>query len=121
MRKTPLIPALLAVLLLLFLAVASGPTRSAPASPAAVQKYTVRVGPEGYTPSTLTLKAGVPAEITFLRNKPGGCVGQVVFPDLKLTRDLPLNTPVKVAFTPRKGTMTYTCGMGMMKGSIVAR
>ena len=91
------------------------------AGPAAVQTATVKVGPAGYTPSTLTLKAGVPAEITFLRTEPGGCVEQVLLPELGVARDLPLNLPVKVTFTPRKGTLTFTCGMKMVRGTILVR
>ncbi len=91
------------------------------AGPAAVQRATVKVGPAGYTPSTLTLQAGVPAEITFLRTEPGGCVDRVLLPELGLARDLPLNRSVKVAFTPRKGTLSFTCGMNMVRGTILVR
>ncbi len=91
------------------------------AGPAAIQTATVKVGPDGYTPSVLTLQAGVPAEVTFLRTEPGGCVDRVLLPELGVARDLPLNQPVKVAFTPHKGTLTFTCGMKMVKGTIHVR
>lgn len=85
---------------------------------AAKQTALVRVGAGGYTPATVTLKPGIPAEITFLREAEGGCMGELLIPQLGLKKKLPLNQPVKVAFTPAKGRLDFSCGMEMVHGTI---
>jgi plastocyanin domain-containing protein len=98
--------------------------KPAPAKPkmAAVQKATVTVTESGYTPSTLNFKAGVPAQVTFVRKSDKTCGTEVLLPDYKIQKALPLNKPVVVAFTPKKaGTYTFTCGMKMFKGSVIVK
>jgi len=88
----------------------------------AVQKAQVAVTQKGYQPASLMLRAGVPARITFTRKTDATCATEVVFPDDKVTKPLPLNKPVVVAFTPKKkGTYAFTCGMKMFKGKVVVR
>jgi plastocyanin domain-containing protein len=44
----------------------------------------------------------------------------VVFPDLKLEKPLPLNTPVSIEVpTGQARTLTFQCGMGMYKSAVV--
>ena len=51
-----------------------------------------------------------------------GCGQQLVFPDLDIRRDLPLNEPVAVDITmPASGRVAFTCGMAMYQGSVVAQ
>lgn len=102
--------------LILLAAALAGPAVSAPA---AIQSATVKVSGSGYTPTSLTLKPGVPAEITFVRETEGGCVGELLVPELGIRKSLPLKQPVKIAFTPTKGKLTFTCGMKMVKGTIL--
>jgi plastocyanin domain-containing protein len=45
----------------------------------------------------------------------------VVFPSLAITRALPLNQRVVIELTPPKGELTFTCGMKMLRGTLVAR
>jgi plastocyanin domain-containing protein len=59
--------------------------------------------------------------LVFTRTADDGCGAQLVFPSLNIRRDLPLNEPVEVAFTPTVGTTAFTCGMSMLRGSVVAR
>lgn len=87
-----------------------------------VQEATVVVGEAGFEPASLTLRAGVPARVTFLRTTDTTCATEVVFPSLELKRALPLNEPVVVAFTPpASGEIAFACGMNMIKGSVVVR
>ena len=95
---------------------------AAPPKRAAVQTATVELTDDGYTPAGLHLKAGVPARVTFVRRVAETCGTEVVLPDFGIRRDLPLDEPVVVEFTPAKaGTYTITCGMNMLRGSIVVR
>ena len=88
----------------------------------AAQKATVKVTDKGYEPSRLNLKAGVPAQVTFLRTSDQTCGTEVLLPDYKIQKDLPLNKPVMISFTPKKaGTFAFTCGMKMIKGSVVVK
>jgi RND family efflux transporter MFP subunit len=82
---------------------------------------TVEVSSKGYTPSEVTLRAGAPATLTFLRIDEQNCGGELLMPDYGIRKALPLNKPITVRFTPRKGRFEFTCGMKMMRGSVVAR
>ncbi len=89
---------------------------------AAVQTARVLVTEKGYQPASLTLKNGVPARVTFVRTTDATCATSVLLPDYKVTKALPLNKPVVVAFTPKKsGTYAFTCGMKMFKGKVVVK
>src|SRR5258705_13523337 len=88
----------------------------------AVQKVTIALTEKGYEPSSLKLRRGVPAQLTFIRKVSATCGTQIVISDYDIKRALPLNEPVRVEFTPKKsGTFTFTCGMGMLRGSLIVR
>jgi hypothetical protein len=80
---------------------------------------TVRVTEQGFEPATLRLQAGAPARVTFIRTTEKTCGTDVVVPSLKVKRALPLNEPVTIEFTPKKGEITFACGMNMLRGTIV--
>jgi plastocyanin domain-containing protein len=81
----------------------------------------VTVDGDGYHPGSLEVAAGRPLTITFERTTDQTCGHEVVFPSLGIRRELPLREPVDVQLTPTSGTIAFTCGMGMYRGSIVAR
>ena len=90
--------------------------------PAKMQTATVVVGTQGYEPATLNLRAGIPAQITFLRTTDATCGTEVVFPSMNIRRTLPLNTPVVVEFTPAKADqIAFVCGMNMLHGTVVVQ
>ncbi|APR87390.1 Lead, cadmium, zinc and mercury transporting ATPase [Minicystis rosea] len=83
------------------------------------RRIDVAVTAEGYTPSTIEAKKGESLVLRFTRTTKGECLAQVVFPDQKITKDLPLNTPVEVAIKADKaGKIPFQCGMNMVRGSI---
>ncbi len=87
-----------------------------------VQTIKISVSAQGFSLPNITLKAGVPARLIFTRIAAEGCGTEVVFPDLKIRKALPLNQPVAVEFTPQSGkTLSFACGMDMMKGQVVVR
>lgn len=95
---------------------ASGPAPAGPAS----GTIDVKADENGFTPSTITLKKGEAATLRFKRTTDETCADKVVFPDLKLTKDLPLNQPVEVAIdTKEPKTLGFECGMGMYKSKVV--
>ena len=87
---------------------------------AAVQIVSVDVTEKGFSFSAAPVKAGVPVRMTFTRKTNATCATAVAIPDHGIKRDLPLNTPVTVEFTPRKD-VTYQCGMGMLSGTLTVR
>ncbi len=83
--------------------------------------FKVTVADHGYEPGELMIPANQPSEIIFTRTSKSACGEKVVFPDLKLEKELPLNTPVSVNVTVTKDKpIRFACGMDMMRGSIVA-
>lgn len=87
-----------------------------------VQTARVELNQNGYQPSSLKLKRNVPAQITFVRRVEATCATEVVFPDYGIRRELPLNQPVVVSFTPsKKGEFTFACGMNMVRGRLIVQ
>ena len=81
----------------------------------------VTVDGEGYHPDEIKAPAGKPARVTFTRVSDKGCGEKLVFPELKIEKDLPLNVAVPVELTmPSSGKVAFTCGMDMYRGAIVA-
>jgi plastocyanin domain-containing protein len=83
----------------------------------------VTAGEHGFTPTSLNVPSGGPGShhtVTFIRTTDKTCATEVVFPDLKLEKKLPLNEVVGVDLpTDTAKTLTFQCGMAMYKGAVV--
>jgi RND family efflux transporter MFP subunit len=87
-----------------------------------VQAVTVTLNAKGYQPASFKLKQGLPARVTFVRKVEATCGTEIVIPEYDIKRELPLNEPVTVEFTPNKsGEFTFACGMNMLRGKIVVK
>ncbi len=86
-----------------------------------VQVITVKVEDMGYTPSRIALKAGVPAKIIFEQHGTTACAWDMMSKDLGIPlTDLPEGETTAVEFTPAaSGEFTFTCGMDMLKGTVI--
>jgi plastocyanin domain-containing protein len=112
-------PKLTTLLLLTVLACSKKPEGGKASGSATELRVTVDA--VGYHPEEAHAPAGKPVRLIFTRTTDEGCGQELVFPSLKLKRDLPLNQPVSVDVTmPASGKLAFTCGMDMMKGAIVA-
>ncbi len=75
----------------------------------------------GYSPAAIKVKAGRPVRVIFDRQETSGCSEEVVFPDFGVRKFLPAFQQTTVEITPeRPGTYAFTCGMGMLRGKLVA-
>ncbi|WP_437601807.1 cupredoxin domain-containing protein [Sorangium sp. So ce590] len=89
------------------------------AAPANVKRVDIAVNDSGFSPSTIELKKGEPVVLRFTRTTKSECLKAIAIPDLKIEKDLPLNTQVEVAVTPEKeGKMVLQCWMAMIKATI---
>jgi len=80
----------------------------------------IAVSERGFSPSTISTEEGSPLTLIFTKRSQRGCGNKVVFPSLGIEKNLPVGKPVTIRITPRAGTISFTCGMGMYKGVIVA-
>jgi len=107
---------------LLLIASLWGVAASDAAAKPRVQTARIEINAQGYHPASVKLRRGVRARVTFVRTTDATCVREIVFPDLSVQRELPLNEPVVVSFTPKKrGSFTFVCGMNMMRGELIVR
>lgn len=94
--------------------------QSAPASKGAPKIVAITAGDDGFQPSRVEVDKGVPTTLRFTRTSKDTCATKVVFPEIKLEKDLPLNQAVDVPVpTDKARTLVFQCGMGMFKSSLV--
>lgn len=76
----------------------------------------------GYSPASISVQVGKTTKISFIRKDPNSCLEEVVLPDFKIKKYLPLNQKVTVEITPKEqGEYGFACGMNMFQGKIVVR
>ena len=81
----------------------------------------VRVTKNGFSPATINVEKGHLLNLVFYRADNEGCGTEVVFPSLNIRKKLPLKKNVTVQITPKEaGEINFSCGMNMMKGTIIA-
>lgn len=80
----------------------------------------INVTASGYEPSQVSVKRGQALKLAFYRTDAQNCAGTVTFPQLNISRELPVGQPVVIELTPQEaGDVSFTCGMGMYKGTLV--
>ncbi len=83
-----------------------------------VQEVAITVA-GGYSPDPVVVEAGRPVRLNFHRTDTDPCSEEVVLGDFSLRRFLPTDEVTPVEFTPEHpGRFVYTCGMGMLRGTI---
>ena len=102
--------------------IASGCNKEKSAGPPLVSTGRVQViaDEHGFKPSSVAFKKGAPAQLEFLRTSDETCATEVVFPELNVKKDLPKGKPVTIDVpTDKDQKLTFQCGMGMYKSSVV--
>ena len=99
------------------------PRRVAGAAPnrSGVQEFRVVVR-GGYEPDTILVEADRPVRLSFFRDETTACSEQLVFDTLNISRALPAFETTTIEFIPKDpGDYPFHCGMGMLKGRVVAQ
>jgi plastocyanin domain-containing protein len=92
------------------------------AAPSSGGVVKVTADEHGFTPAEVTLAKDSRSTLRFTRTSDDTCATKVVFPELALEKDLPLNTPVDVPVDTKVArTLAFQCGMGMFKSKVVIR
>lgn len=74
----------------------------------------------GYSPSVISIPQRKPTTLNFIRKDPSSCLEEVVIPDFKIRKYLPLNKEVSIELNPKeKGEFPFACGMNMFHGKII--
>lgn len=74
----------------------------------------------GYTPAVIHAKEGTPLRLIFDRQETSSCSEEVVIGDFGVKRFLPAFQKTVVELTPdRAGRFDFTCGMGMLHGTLI--
>jgi plastocyanin domain-containing protein len=84
------------------------------------KRIDVKASGEGFTPNAINVKKGEATTLVFTRTTDDTCATKVVFPEIKLEKELPLNQQVAVELPVDKDrTLAFQCGMGMFKSKVV--
>ena len=100
-----------------------GPRRTAVTQPerGGVQDVRVVVR-DGYEPSTISVEAGRPVRLHFVREETAACSERVVFESLGIERDLPAFETTVIEFTPSQpGDYPFRCAKDVLRGRVVAQ
>lgn len=74
----------------------------------------------GYAPNVISIPEGKTTTLNFIRRDPSSCLEEVVLPEFKIRKYLPLNEKTPIAITPKKsGTFEIVCGMNMFHGKVI--
>jgi plastocyanin domain-containing protein len=75
----------------------------------------------GYAPNTVRVKAGRAVRLVFDRKDANPCSDELVIPEFGIRKFLPTGERTTIEVTPpRAGRYDFTCGMSMLRGTIIA-
>ena len=76
----------------------------------------------GYSPDVIEVERGKPVQLNFYRDEENSCSEELLFPDFSIHRDLPAFRTTAVELLPQEaGQFEFTCGMHMLRGSLVVK
>jgi len=86
------------------------------------RRVEVSITKKGFEPDKITAKKGEPLRLVVTRRTDQTCAKEIVIADAGMRKELPLDQPVMIDFTPTKnGELRYACGMDMISGVIVVQ
>ncbi len=88
------------------------------AVPEGTQVLRMTQGASGYTPSNLKVKVGVPVRWVITSESSFTCAANIIVPSLGINKTLKKGENI-ITFTPsKKGSIPFSCSMGMYRGTI---
>jgi plastocyanin domain-containing protein len=94
---------------------------AAVSSSAGIQQVDIMVK-GGYTPNVIEVEQGKPVQLNFYRDEENSCSEELLLPDFNIRRDLAPFKTTAIEFLPQQaGTFEFTCGMHMLRGSLVVK
>jgi plastocyanin domain-containing protein len=94
---------------------------AAVSSSAGVQQVDIVVK-GGYSPNVIEVEHGKPVQLNFYRDEEGTCSEELLLPDFNIRRDLAPFKTTAIEFLPKQvGTFEFTCGMHMLRGSLIVK
>lgn len=73
----------------------------------------------GYKPASIKVKKGQTTVLKITRKDPNSCLEEIILPDFKIKKYLPLGQEVKITIKPEiAGEFGFHCGMNMYHGKI---
>ncbi len=87
---------------------------------AANNNVNINIESSGYSPSAITVKAGLPVTINLKNTGGGGCTQAFTIPSLGIQKIVPIGSSDVISFTAPKtpGQLPFMCSMGMYRGVI---
>jgi plastocyanin domain-containing protein len=75
-----------------------------------------------YVPASIETQVGKSVVLRFFRRDPSPCAEKVIFAELGVSADLPIEKPQEIIVTPNKsGEYDFTCQMGMYRGVLIVK
>ena len=72
-----------------------------------------------YTPAHIQVDQGSPLTLRFIRKDANPCAEKVIFTDLNIAADLPIDKPIDLHIpTDKAGSFDFTCQMQMYRGKL---
>ena len=76
----------------------------------------------GYSPDVIEVAQGQPVRLNFFRDEENSCSEELVFPEFNIRRALPAHHTTSIEVMPNAaGRFDFTCGMGMLRGTLVVK
>lgn len=97
----------------------SAPEKPAPADGKA-RVISMEVTEDGYVPANVTVKLNEPVTLRVTRKTDETCARELLIDGTDINAELPLNTPVDIAWTPTKaGQVKFGCAMDKMISGVL--
>jgi len=76
----------------------------------------------GYSPSQIMIKKNQPVSLKILRIDLSDCLADIIIPEWKIKKSLPLNKEIVINLKPDKvGEFPFHCGMNMFHGRFIVQ
>jgi plastocyanin domain-containing protein len=85
------------------------------------EAITVIVEDGVYSPARIEVESGQPVVLRFLRKDPSPCAAKVIFSELGVSAELPVDEKRDIRLEPPPGEYEFTCEMHMYRGSLLVK